>query len=150
MAGVLNISEAAVLGLHATALLAGSGDDHLSTREMAGALGASEAHLAKVMQRLARAHLVHSVRGPGGGFKLSRAAAEVSLLDVYQAIEGPLDESTCLMAIPACGGDKCVLGDLLRRISAQVRTYLEQTRLSDLAFVKELLAGRAVTGVKIA
>ncbi len=138
MPTVLNISEAAVLGLHAMALLAAHPEGNLSTHEMASSLGVSEAHLAKVMQRLGHVGLVHSVRGPHGGFRLAGTPAEIRLLDVYEAIEGPLGESTCLLQIPVCGRKHCLLGGLLHTVSRQVKEYLEKTKLSDLEIVKEL------------
>jgi Rrf2 family nitric oxide-sensitive transcriptional repressor len=138
MPTVLNISEAAVLGLHAAALLAAHPEKHLSAREMAETLGASEAHLAKVMQRLGHVGLVRSMRGRHGGFRLARAASRIRLLDVYEAIEGPLAEGACLLQAPACSQKHCLLGGLLRSVNRQVKDYLGKTRLSDLAIVKEL------------
>lgn len=138
MPTVLNISEATVLGLHAAALLAAHPEKHLSAREMAETLGASEAHLAKVMQRLGHVGLVRSVRGPHGGFRLARAASKIRLLDVYEAIEGPLAKGTCLLEAPACSQKHCLLGGLLRSVNRQVKDYLGKTRLSDLEIVKEL------------
>ena len=50
----------------------------------------------KVMQQLARAGLLSSVRGTGGGFKLARPAACISLADIIEAIEGPIAMTTCV------------------------------------------------------
>ncbi len=83
MATTLRISEAATLALHATALI-GSSPTRLSAHEMAERLNVSEAHLAKVLQRLAHAGLVRSVRGPHGGFMLARAGSEITLLEVVR------------------------------------------------------------------
>ena len=70
MANVLRISEAATLALHTLALLASRPGVILSTHKIAKRLEASEAHLAKVLQRLARMGLVRSIRGARGGFVL--------------------------------------------------------------------------------
>jgi Rrf2 family protein len=48
-------------------------------------------YLEQIFQRLRRAHLVISKRGPGGGYTLSRPAAEITLRDVVEAVEGPLE-----------------------------------------------------------
>ena len=141
MPTVLNISAAAVLGLHAMALLTAHPEGRLSAREMAQSLSASEAHLAKVMQRLVHVGLVHSVRGPGGGFRLAKAAGDIRLVEVYEAIEGPLGESACLMEMPVCSAEHCILGGLLRTVNRQVKDYLEKTRLSDLEIIRELAGG---------
>jgi len=131
MPNVLKISEAASLALHTMAYLAADTAALHATRRIAGDLGVSEAHLAKVLQRLGREGLVKSQRGPGGGFSLARDAATITLLDVYQATEGPLDDPGCLLGRPACGGG-CILGGLLEKVTSEVRDYLGKTRLSDL------------------
>jgi Rrf2 family protein len=99
---------------------------------MAEALGVSDAHLAKVMQRLARAGLVRSVRGPKGGFALGRPAEKTSLLEIYEAVEGPLTDSNCLLDRPVCDGN-CMLGGLLDTVNRLVRETLAGTKLCDVA-----------------
>lgn len=127
----LRISEAASLALHAMVLLARQEGRPLSTRQAAQGLGVSENHLAKVMQRLARAGLVDSRRGPRGGFRL--AGGGISLLQVYEAVEGPLASgSPCLLGRPACQGG-CALQGLTSLLSHEVRAYLAQTQVRDLA-----------------
>jgi Rrf2 family protein len=131
MANMLKISEAASLALHTMALLASSQGTKRATWEIAKTLRVSEAHLAKVLQRLGRAGLVKSQRGPGGGFSLGREPESITLLDVYEATEGPLDPPTCLLGRPACNGS-CILGGLLDQVGKEIRDYFAQTRLSDL------------------
>ena len=93
----------------------------------------SEAHLAKVLQRLARAGLVRSTRGPGGGFRLVQPAEETSLLTVYEAIDGPLSDNGCLLGNRACGLKSCLLGQPLNDINGQVRDYFSKTSLAALS-----------------
>jgi FeS assembly SUF system regulator len=50
----------------------------------------------KLMQRLAHAGLLSSLRGTGGGFKLTRPAAAISLADIIEAIEGPIAMTSCV------------------------------------------------------
>jgi Rrf2 family protein len=135
MSSILRISEAASLALHSMVLLAASPDRLIPTREIASGLHVSEAHLSKVLQRLARVGLVKSTRGPKGGFMLGKAGDEVSLLDVYESIEGPLMPTKCLFDAQICGGEKCILGGLLETVDKQVREYLAETRLSELTSV---------------
>ena len=133
MAKLFRISDAATLALHTMALLASAEPGRLSVREVANRLAASRAHLSKVLQRLARAGLVTSLRGPRGGFSLARPAEDATLLDVYEAIEGPLEDSTCLLGAPVCSGDSCLLGDLVETVNLHVRVRLAGTRLCDVA-----------------
>jgi len=136
---LLRIPEAASLGLHAAVILAGNSDRPISARELAEKLGASEAHLSKVMQRLVRAGLVNSTRGPKGGFMLDRAAESVSLLEVYEAIEGPLKPASCLFGTPVCGRGACIFGRYLEEFDARFRDYLANAKLSELAPREETL-----------
>jgi len=133
MAGVINVSEAASLALHTVAILASEPGRIFSTREIASSLRVSEAHLAKVMQRLGKVGLVKSVRGPKGGFVLGRKPEEITLLDVYELIDGPLGNSNCLFGTPVCGNRKCIMGNLLTSVNRQVREYFSNTRLSQIA-----------------
>jgi len=123
------------LAMHAVVLLAARPGQRLCTARMAETLGASEAHLAKVMQRLGRAGLVRSARGRGGGFVLARRPERISLLEVYQAVEGPVPTGGCLFEKPVCSGQRCILGSLVARVNRQAREYLARTMLSDLVGV---------------
>jgi Rrf2 family protein len=140
MANLLRISDAASLAMHAMVMLAANPGKEISTRQIASELNASEAHLSKVLQRLAKAGLVTSTRGPKGGFMLQRRGEEVRLLDVYEAIEGPLVRNNCLLGKQICDG-KCILGDLLETVDRQIGDYLAGTNLAELTDVYRLASG---------
>ena len=53
-------------------------------------------YLFKVMQSLVRAQILRSKRGPGGGFRLARPLSKITMLDVIEAIEGPMNVSVAL------------------------------------------------------
>lgn len=128
---MINISQAASLALHAMAILAAESPNSCTTAELAKRLDASAAHLSKIMQRLRKAGLVEASRGPSGGFWLSRPAEEITLLEAYEAIEGRLNEKSCLMHNPVCRGHGCIFADLLGDLGKQVRDYLSSTTLAD-------------------
>jgi len=132
MSQVFKLSDACSIAFHAMTMLAAFPARMIHAREMARTFKVSEAHLAKVMQRLARAGLVKATRGPHGGFELARDSHDITLLQVYEAIEGPLHEQTCLLGEPACAGGNCILGGLLQTINHQVKSYLQNARLSEL------------------
>ncbi len=139
MPKVMKISEAASLGLHSMVFLASRPEKIVSIKKIGTVLHASQAHLSKVLQRLARAGLVRSSRGPRGGFMLARPGDQITLLEVYEAIEGPLVSSKCLFDTPICTGKQCIFGDLLETTSNRYRAYLEGMKLSKLTevYVKE-------------
>jgi Rrf2 family protein len=131
---MLKLSEAASLALHTMVLLAGSRDQGLiSAHELAEKLEVSEAHLSKVLQRLARAGLVNSTRGPKGGFALGRNYSDISLLDIYETIEGPMVNRHCFRSTRVCNAGNCIFGGLLDDINQRVREYLAETKLPELA-----------------
>ncbi|MEW6515479.1 MAG: Rrf2 family transcriptional regulator [candidate division FCPU426 bacterium] len=150
MAGLLRVSEAATLGLHALAFLAQNPARRNSSREMARVLQASEAHLAKVMQRLERAGLVRGRRGPAGGFMLLVPAEKLSLLRVYEAIEGPLQSEQCLLGQPI-SRHACPLGRLIKGLERDLAKKLEAATVADFATQANLrkCSGFKETGGKI-
>ncbi|HYW81468.1 MAG TPA: Rrf2 family transcriptional regulator [Thermoguttaceae bacterium] len=129
----MNISEAVSLAIHTMAVLATNDRQRLRNQAIAELLGASGHHLAKVMQRLVKAGLVDSACGPQGGFLLGKPATKVSLLAIYEAIEGPLPDQMCLLNEPHCRGGCCILGQTLYSIHRQLRDYLHDTTLAELA-----------------
>ncbi|WP_438316298.1 RrF2 family transcriptional regulator [Candidatus Caldatribacterium sp. SIUC1] len=116
-------SEAVSLALHSMVLLSKSRAP-LTVKEMAEKTGASFHHLAKVFQRLRKAQLVMSTRGPRGGFTLSRPPERITLLEVYAAIEGPVSERICLLEGPECPFGECIFGGLLGEFAHRFREYL--------------------------
>lgn len=129
LGSVVAISEAVSLGVHGMGLLAAS-KRRLNARDMARTLGVSEAHLTKVFQRLARAGLVRSIRGVGGGFELKLEPAEVSLMAIYKAIEGIPDPSAALCSCCAqCPFRSCIFGTVLEDSARRFLSYLSGTTL---------------------
>jgi Rrf2 family protein len=133
MANVLKMSDATALGLHAVAYLADRADRPVSTREIATELKGSEAHLSKILQRLARGGIVKSVRGPKGGFALAGGAQRKSLLDVYECLEGPFEVRACMFDEPVCGRAACLMADWLQKSSADLKKQLAEAKLSRVA-----------------
>ncbi len=127
---MLKISEAAKLGLHATALVAGA-ERRLSVADLAKQLGVSRSHLAKVMQRLMHKGLVDSIRGAKGGFRLARPADRLTLLEVVEALDGEIQDTRCLFGKPVCATGRCVLGDLLGSVASEVKDRLGGVTIAD-------------------
>lgn len=129
---MLRVSEAASLALHALVYLTKNPGRLSSSREIAGSLGLSEAHLAKVMQRLERSGLVRGRRGPAGGFLLAFPAGQLSLRKIYEIVEGPMQSDACLLGRPL-GHNPCPLGRLLKGIERELATQLGRLTLAEFA-----------------
>lgn len=133
MDNVLKISEGSNLAIHALSYLQAIGGDSPTTvARMAEDLHVSRDHLGKVMQRLVRQALVSSRRGPKGGFTLHCDPETVTLLDIVELIDGPMNAPSCLLGKPVCQGGACVMSGLAHKVHAQVIDVLKSTRLSDL------------------
>jgi len=130
---ILNITEAANLALHSLVYLANNQDDWpISAARAAAPFSASEAHLNKVFQRLNKAGLVNSVRGPRGGFVLAREPEQITLLEIFEAIDGPLPREHCLLGNKSCNLGSCIFGGLLPTIHSMVSEHFSGTTLADL------------------
>ncbi|MBI4839935.1 MAG: Rrf2 family transcriptional regulator [candidate division NC10 bacterium] len=90
--------------------------------------------LAKIFQALAKAGIVRSHRGAKGGFSLARSAAEITIKDVIEAIEGPVYLNVCLVAPGECSRDKiCPMHRVWEEAQAKMMGVLGQTNFADLA-----------------
>jgi Rrf2 family protein len=85
----MKLSDGVEWGVHACVLLAVLPPDAaLPAARLAEYHGVPSAYLAKHLQALARAGVLETVKGPRGGYRLARPAAEISVLDVVEAIDG--------------------------------------------------------------
>ena len=135
MLSTLRISEATSLAFHTMAFLAAKPEKITSAGKIASSLQISESHLAKVLQRLARAGLVKSTRGPNGGFKLEKKPEEIRLIDVYEVVEGPVPQNDCLYGRKVCSDRDCIFHGLLGTVCEMFANYLRNTTLSELTNV---------------
>ena len=134
---IIQISEAASLALHSMVILAASPDRSLTVKEITARTGVSEAHLSKVMQRLAKAGLVKSTRGPKGGFLVGDSCLSTSLMAIFEAIEGPVPNSTCLLPVTECPFRECLFGGLLGRMTAEFKEYMKNKTLGEMVSCKK-------------
>jgi len=132
MSEMFKISEAATMGIHAAIYLAANCERVVPLKEVVEKLEVSEAHLSKVFQRLGKAGILSASRGPQGGYVLSKEPREITLLEVYEAIEGKIRPRSCLFAKPICNDNKCCgLGLLIGRQTTEMRDFLGKTFLTD-------------------
>jgi len=129
MSNMVKISESVSLGLHAMMVLARDSQKQHSACELSEVLKVSQAHLAKVLQRLVKEGMVVSSRGPKGGFMLGKPAETISLLSIYEAIEGPMASVRCLLSKPICKDGRCIFGDLLENMNRQIMERMASTTL---------------------
>lgn len=89
--------------------------------------------LAKLLQTMARAGIVASVKGPGGGFALARPMDDITLYDVVNCIDGNVDFDSCAVGLRECSDTApCPLHDQWKVLRESIRAYLMRNTLGSL------------------
>jgi Rrf2 family protein len=129
----MRISERVDNAVRAMGELAVGGGESVKAETIAVHQDISLKYLLDILRDLKRAELVRSKRGPDGGFTLSRPAEEISLADVFRAVDGPLadvhDESLRGLEYPA---PVQALPQVWMAIRGSLRRVLETVSVADL------------------
>src|SRR3569832_1455242 len=94
----------------------------------------SLSYLEQLFAKLRRGGLVTSVRGPGGGYRLSRPSAEVRIADIIVAVDEPITATRGRPGSPkGCSGTstRCVTHDLWDDLGRQIHVFLSSVALAD-------------------
>jgi len=131
----MRISERVDYAVRAMAELSvADGRSPVKAESIAGHQDISLKYLLDILRDLKRAELVRSKRGPDGGFTLSRPASEITLAEIFRAIDGPLadvhDSSLRELRYPAPAD---ALPDVWMAIRASLRRVLETVSVAELA-----------------
>jgi Rrf2 family transcriptional regulator, iron-sulfur cluster assembly transcription factor len=92
----------------------------------------SLSYLEQLFGKLRRNNLVESVRGPGGGYNLARAADQLSVAEIIVAVEEQMDSRRCEGREPCMGEKRCMTHDLWESLNDTVLNYLGGVKLADL------------------
>jgi len=135
MIRLTNLADYAVVVMAAAAR---ADDPRLSAGGVAASTGLPVPTVAKLMGGLAKAGLLTSTRGVGGGFRLARPASEITLADVVEAIDGPIALTSCAQhAASECAIEgACAAKPHLSIVSRTVRDALRAVTLAELAGAK--------------
>lgn len=101
----------------------------------------SLSYLEQLFSKLRKANLVDSVRGPGGGYELQRAASQITIADVVLAVNEPLTATRCNGKGGCQDGDHCLSHQLWAELSEQIYQFLSGISLEQVIqrrFVKEI------------
>ncbi len=96
----------------------------------------SLSYLEQLFAKLRRGKLVSSVRGPGGGYRLARAASDTRVSDIIMAVDEPLKVTRCRDGSPeGCTktSSRCLTHDLWDELGRQIYLYLSSVSLDDVA-----------------
>src|SRR6185369_9276453 len=102
--------------------------------DIAAAVDVPPTFLAKIFQQFSKIGLVKSYRGTGGGFVLGRSADKITLLEVVEAVEGPIVPNRCVVNNGECPRDAtCNVHPVWVDVRQQVRGILNNVTLQKLA-----------------
>ena len=128
MSKVFSLSEAASIAIHSMVLIARS-EKGMNVLRVADMTGFSKNHIAKVLQRLVKSDLLKSVRGPAGGFTMKKNPGDITLLEIYESIEGPLEISDCPLSNDICSFEQCVMGNVVNKMTLEFKKFLQNQTL---------------------
>ncbi|MCK7551832.1 Fe-S cluster assembly transcriptional regulator IscR [Marinobacter goseongensis] len=98
----------------------------------------SLSYLEQLFSRLRRHQLVVSIRGPGGGYRLSRDPCSVFVAEVVDAVNESLDTTRCANKGDCQNGEKCLTHHLWSDLSDQIHQFLSEISLADLMRKREI------------
>ncbi len=128
------ISKTALHTLHAVIELAKSDTAYIGSAQIAARIGAPQNYLGKLLQSLAREGLVHSQKGLGGGFQLTRHPKDITLLDVIEPIDHISRWKGCFMGQANCSdNDPCPMHDRWLAVRNAYLDMLQKTTLHEVA-----------------
>ncbi len=130
----MELSRQADYAVRAMVELASRADEpRIQTREIAHRQQIPNAFLPRIIASLSRAQLIHTYRGNQGGISLARPGSQISLLDVIQAIDGPIRLNRCTYQPSRCDRDHfCRVHPVWRQAQDYLNQLLGGTKLTDL------------------
>ncbi len=110
-----------------------SENQRILAKDIAKPINVPKAYIAKILQELAKHHLVSSTRGPNGGFYMTKENKERSIIDIVLLIDGEYRLTSCLLSIEECDEDNpCPLHKLIGSAKINFRENLQNTTINDL------------------
>ncbi|MEQ9451926.1 MAG: Rrf2 family transcriptional regulator [Pseudomonadales bacterium] len=104
----------------------------VSVHDIATRQAISSAYLEQIIGRLKRTGLLRSLRGPGGGYQLGRAAGDISISAIVSAVGEGVDATRCGGKADCQEGHMCLTHDLWVDLSAQIDGFLQSISLAAL------------------
>ena len=130
----MKLTRASEYALHALVYLVQEKPEKpVASHIVAEAQGIPERFLLKVLKPLVSAHVLQSIKGPNGGYRLTKSAKEVSLLEVVEAVDGPIRGSAPFTETKGAENLDARLSEVCEETAELVRQKLAKVRLIDLA-----------------
>ena len=107
-------------------------ENPVSLNAISGRQNISLSYLEQLFGKLRRAGLVESVRGPGGGYLLSRQPGSINIAEIIHAAEDKLDATQCSSKANCHHGAPCLTHDLWENLNKTINDYLSSVTLQSI------------------
>jgi Rrf2 family protein len=129
----MKLTRASSYALHAVAYMAAQKHSKpIASHHIAKARGIPERFLLKVLKPLVSSRILHSIKGPNGGYRLAKSASDVSLLEIIEAVDGPIRGHAPLAQGESNGALDRKLEAICNQSADTMRKHLQKVRLSEL------------------
>ena len=130
----MKLTRASIYAIHAVAFMAAQKQNlPTASHAIARARGIPERFLLKVLKPLVSARVLLSLKGPHGGYRLARSPSQITLLEIVEAVDGPLRGQVSFRGGPGNDPMDRRLEAICNQIVEQMRKQLQKVRISDLA-----------------
>jgi len=131
---MLRLSTKGQYGVRAMFEIAkGYPDNPVSIKQISERQDVSEAYITQILNKLMKSGLLKSVKGPGGGYLLSRSPEHMTIAEILNELEGPLAITSCLSPDGACVRvERCVTHLLWKELGHQIESFLSTITLRNL------------------
>jgi Rrf2 family protein len=129
----MKLTRASSYALHAVAYMATQKqqDKPVASHLIAQARGIPERFLLKVLKPLVSARVLLSIKGPNGGYRLARKPDDITMLEILEAVDGPI-RGQAPLTDEGNGALNTKLEKICKDSADQVRKHLEKVRVADL------------------
>lgn len=130
----MRLTHASSYALHAVVHLARTDQaGPLASHQIAKAKGIPERFLLKILKPLVAAGILRSTKGPHGGYTLARPAGDITMLEVIEAVEGPIRGQVAFAAPDGARGLNRKLDQVCADVAKRRRTHLDKVSIAALA-----------------
>ena len=143
--GMLKLNRMTDYAIVVLGVLAHRQGEILATAQLAELTGLNQPTVAKVAKTLVAAELLDTQRGVHGGYRLARPAGMISLVEIVEAMEGPIAVNDCVDGAqdPCIVSNCCFMSRNWNRVNLAVRNALDDVSLEDLIDPAQLFAPAA-------
>lgn len=129
----MKLSTRGKYGLYAMYYLTEHKDEGPQSLQSIASTGVPKQYLEQLLGNLRRAGLIHSVRGAQGGYQIARPPGEITILDVIDAMEGPLELSECMTDEGHCDRScQCPVRRVWQKLTDSINRELADVTLDEM------------------